>query len=276
MNTPSERFKSVRKELGLTQNEFAKELNISQVAVYKLEEGQIKSISQEVTKILEDKFGINKIWLHFGEGMMYLDDTTNMYSVYNKLEYLSKMCEAILAKLGISIASPSGKRGRGRPRKNPVETTVSVVKEKRGRGRPRKNPVAAEVTETKKRGRGRPRKNPVAEVTEKKRGRGRPRKNPIESSTTVKRSVGRPRKNSVSPKITETKKRGRGRPRKNPVTEVTEKKRGRGRPKNSAVKATAATKKSVGRPKKQASSKVESKTTTTPKKRGRGRPKKNA
>ena len=40
---------------GLTNRELAKELNISQVAVYKLEEGQIKSISQEVTQILEEK-----------------------------------------------------------------------------------------------------------------------------------------------------------------------------------------------------------------------------
>jgi len=59
--------------------------------------------------------------------------------------------------------------------------------QKRGRGRPRKNPI-----EQQKRGRGRPRKNPIEQQTQskpannlplfqQKRGRGRPRKNPVES-----------------------------------------------------------------------------------------------
>jgi len=178
MNTPSKRFKSIRKELGLTQNEFAKDLNISQVAVYKLEEGQIKSISQEVTKILEEKFDINKIWLHFGEGMMYLDETTNMYSVYNKLEYLSKLCENILTHLEGGAAPSVVKRGVGRPRKAPIAYDANKVK--RGVGRPRIHPIVDDANKVK-RSVGRPRKNPVSKAapntSEKKRGRGRPKKN---------------------------------------------------------------------------------------------------
>jgi MoxR-like ATPase len=46
------------------------------------------------------------------------------------------------------------KRGRGRPRKNPIVTLEPVVK--RGRGRPRKHPL--ETVAVIKRGRGRPRK----------------------------------------------------------------------------------------------------------------------
>lgn len=61
-------------------------------------------------------------------------------------------------------------------------TPVPVTGEKRGRGRPRKTPVepVAPVAEAPKRGRGRPRKTPVEPVTPiaetPKRGRGRPRK----------------------------------------------------------------------------------------------------
>ena len=46
---------------------------------------------------------------------------------------------------------------------------------KRGRGRPRKNPVAAS-SDAPKRGRGRPRKNPLPDPNAPKRGRGRPKK----------------------------------------------------------------------------------------------------
>lgn len=57
--------------------------------------------------------------------------------------------------------------------------------EKKGRGRPRKNPLppAYQEVSEQKRGRGRPRKNPLPEIeqeiVEQKRGRGRPRKNPL-------------------------------------------------------------------------------------------------
>ena len=68
------------------------------------------------------------------------------------------------------------KRGRGRPRKNPLPkeplpvTEQEVVEPKRGRGRPRKNPLSdnslldiEQETIEPKRGRGRPRKNPILE-----------------------------------------------------------------------------------------------------------------
>lgn len=83
------------------------------------------------------------------------------------------------------------KRGRGRPRKNPLpEESKEIIEPKSGRGRPRKNPLPQESQEIvePKPGRGRPRKNPLLEnplpvieqeTAEPKRGRGRPRKNPL-------------------------------------------------------------------------------------------------
>jgi hypothetical protein len=68
------------------------------------------------------------------------------------------------------------KRGRGRPRKNPIVTEIKPIITstecvvKRGRGRPRKNPIVTEV-------------KPIIDIKSKgevivvKRGRGRPRKN---------------------------------------------------------------------------------------------------
>lgn len=62
------------------------------------------------------------------------------------------------------IEQDDGKRGRGRPRKNPLPTEEETAAPKRGRGRPRKNPLPTEEEEvTPKRGRGRPRKNVESE-----------------------------------------------------------------------------------------------------------------
>lgn len=62
-----------------------------------------------------------------------------------------------------------------KPEPEPAEPAVAVPA-KRGRGRPRKNPLA-EIVVPVRRGPGRPRKNPVGgEVVAPKRGPGRPRK----------------------------------------------------------------------------------------------------
>ncbi|KAJ5173033.1 hypothetical protein N7492_005626 [Penicillium capsulatum] len=91
------------------------------------------------------------------------------------------------------------KRKRGRPRKNPAESTPKPADgPKRGRGRPRKivseeeaaAAAAAAAAQGPKRGRGRPRKEPGTatpakpEPTPKKKdGRGRPRKSQPPSGT---------------------------------------------------------------------------------------------
>ncbi|KAK4054531.1 hypothetical protein OIV83_001025 [Microbotryomycetes sp. JL201] len=82
-------------------------------------------------------------------------------------------------QLGSKTDSAPVKRGRGRPRKNPLPEENGEPVPKRPRGRPRKYPIGQEPVK-EKRPRGRPRKYPVGqEPVKEKRPRGRPRKNPL-------------------------------------------------------------------------------------------------
>ncbi|KAK3137798.1 hypothetical protein QOZ80_5AG0360660 [Eleusine coracana subsp. coracana] len=198
-------------------------------------------------------------------------------------------------------------RNGGEVKHLPSSSTTSLT-EKRGRGRPRKRPLETQATETgiiaalvEKRGPGRPRKKnpsaPLSVETESvamsgyKRGRGRPRKRQLETETTEteiiaalvekrgpqKRGPGRPRKeNPSAPLSVETEsvamsgyKRGRGRPRKRPLeTETIE----------TGIIAALVEKRGPGRPRKENPSAGTSAETgivsSMGNKRGRGRPRK--
>jgi AT hook motif len=124
---------------------------------------------------------------------------------------------------------PLVKRGRGRPRKHPLESVGLEKSAKRPRGRPRKQTTLASsnLEPTVKRPRGRPRKHALESSDldpPAKRPRGRPRKH------TVKRPPGRPRKHTLASSDTEpTAKRRIGRPRKHTV------KRPPGRPRKPTI-----------------------------------------
>ena len=119
------------------------------------------------------------------------------------------------------------KKGRGRPRKEPVETVEEPTHPKKSRGRPKKvveeapaqtedlfvpapaaeslfEASAEPVVEEPKKSRGRPHKAPAdapAETpAEPKKGRGRPRKEPAEQveQPQVKKGRGRPKKSVAS------------------------------------------------------------------------------
>ncbi|MEO0160283.1 MAG: LexA family transcriptional regulator [candidate division WOR-3 bacterium] len=66
-----QRIKKVRKELGLTQEEFANKLGLHRNTIKKYENGE--SIpSTKFLKLLEYEFGINPRWILKGEGEMFL------------------------------------------------------------------------------------------------------------------------------------------------------------------------------------------------------------
>ena len=69
-----ERFRKVRDELGLKQQDIAKSLGVSQSYISGIEKGN-KNPSETFVELLCCKFNINKMWLLNGEGPMFLDDS---------------------------------------------------------------------------------------------------------------------------------------------------------------------------------------------------------
>lgn len=68
----NERIKKLRKELKLTQQEFADALNIKRGAVANYEIGRNAPIDAVVSLICKT-FNVNEEWLRFGEGEMFLE-----------------------------------------------------------------------------------------------------------------------------------------------------------------------------------------------------------
>ena len=85
-------LKEIRKNTGLTQQEFAKELDVALSTVASVENGT-REISKSVMKILIEKYNISANWLLTGEGEMYekkesatKEQIANIPIIKNKIE----------------------------------------------------------------------------------------------------------------------------------------------------------------------------------------------
>ena len=67
-----ERIKQIRKELGLTQQEFADKLGIKRGSIGNYELGRNEPVDSVISLIC-DRFHVNESWLRTGEGTMFLE-----------------------------------------------------------------------------------------------------------------------------------------------------------------------------------------------------------
>lgn len=88
-NEKSKRFSEIRKDLGLSQKDFGKALDISQNYVSSIENGS-RNISSKLLEKLENVYDINPTWLMTGREEMYTSvlDKTN---ADNELKYIARM-----------------------------------------------------------------------------------------------------------------------------------------------------------------------------------------
>ena len=88
-------LKEIRKNTGLTQQEFAKELDVALSTVASVENGT-REISKSVMKVLIEKYNVSANWLLTGEGEMFAtssntevatkEQITNIPIIKNKIE----------------------------------------------------------------------------------------------------------------------------------------------------------------------------------------------
>lgn len=107
--TLNERLKQLRKQLGLTQEEFGKKIGCARNTIANYEMGKRTPSSAVITLICKE-YGVNEVWLRTGEGgdgnMFAKMDEDDKYSI--NLGKLS-MTENIMAKNminAIAEASP--------------------------------------------------------------------------------------------------------------------------------------------------------------------------
>ena len=87
----SRRIGEVRKALGLTQQEFAKNLKISQTHASALERNS-RTIQDRIIKMICFTYGVNEKWLKTGKGAMFEEGRDfkleEVISNFKKLDYL--------------------------------------------------------------------------------------------------------------------------------------------------------------------------------------------
>ena len=86
--TENERLALVRKELKLTQREFAEKISVSTGFIACMETGERK-VNPRIMKLVSSIFNVNLQWLETGEGEMFYNDTEReieeIISLYKRL-----------------------------------------------------------------------------------------------------------------------------------------------------------------------------------------------
>ena len=87
--TAGERIRMIRKEQGMNQTQFAKEISLSTTSVCQLELGKYQ-MARTTKKLLCNRFHINPEWLETGEGSMYMPKSGAEELIPDLIEILDK------------------------------------------------------------------------------------------------------------------------------------------------------------------------------------------
>ena len=98
-----ERIKELRKYLKLNQTEFGQRLNLSQTAIGQYENGTRNITDRSISQICAT-FQISENWLRTGEGEMYEETETTLFSAFAKQYDLSE-AEQKAAKYLLQLSS---------------------------------------------------------------------------------------------------------------------------------------------------------------------------
>lgn len=88
MKSIGERLKTVRKELGLSQEEFAKGLDLSRSRIGHIEKDE-RTLTDRVLNAMTREYAINKDYILTGEGEMFID----LDKSSEIINYIRELCE---------------------------------------------------------------------------------------------------------------------------------------------------------------------------------------
>ena len=88
--TINQRIKMLRKNLNLTQKEFAQKICVS-TSFQTLIEIEKKNINDRIIKLIVAAFGVNEAWLRTGEGEMFEKDITPNYKITETIEVFRQL-----------------------------------------------------------------------------------------------------------------------------------------------------------------------------------------
>lgn len=112
METAAERVKKVRISKGLSQKDFAKQLEITQSVISDIE-NERRGISRNVLLALGTKFNINATWVLTGEGEMFLP---RQISAFKEAELtLNNVNEALIKTADLSVPAPEETAAEPKP-----------------------------------------------------------------------------------------------------------------------------------------------------------------
>ncbi len=105
-NVMVERVKTIRKELGLTQEEFAKQIGVSRSNIGNIEYGRVALTDRNITLICKT-FNVNENWLRNGIEPIFTENETDLVLQMVKKYGLSKTDKLILENF---VKMTSGER----------------------------------------------------------------------------------------------------------------------------------------------------------------------
>lgn len=93
--TIGERIRTLRKELGLTQTEFAEKICTTQSHLASNETGK-RQVTERTVQLICNEFGVNKQWLQTGEGQMFAEQNASLVRQLAEKYNLSETGENII------------------------------------------------------------------------------------------------------------------------------------------------------------------------------------
>lgn len=93
----NERIKQIRRELGLTQTEFAERIGLKQNSIALIESGK-RNISDQAVLSICREYGVNEEWLRTGDGDKFIPESNDELEALAKKYNLSNADQVLIEK----------------------------------------------------------------------------------------------------------------------------------------------------------------------------------